>query len=211
MNRVPTLSAMALFTLLVPAWLRHQQTRQQEPAPTIRRAIFAAGCFWGIEAAFRHVDGVVSTVVGYTGGHLADPTYRLVSLQSSGHAEAVLVTYDSRRVSYEELLDVFWNCHDPTIDHGAGSHRSAIFCFDAEQESAARRSINEFCQHSVIFTGPLRTQILPATRFYAAEDEHQHYFEKWGDGTSCHKPQHRPIHTRPADEAARARREMTRQ
>jgi peptide-methionine (S)-S-oxide reductase len=149
-------------------------------------ATFAAGCFWGVEDAFRRVDGVIDAVSGYTGGRVENPTYRQVCSHNTGHAEAVEVTFDPQRVSYESLLDVFWQIHDPTQLNRQGpdvgdQYRSAIFTHGQEQERAAIASrAREQQQH----TRPIVSQILPAPRFWPAEDYHQRYFEK--NGGACH-------------------------
>ena len=172
-------------------------------APPVEQATFAAGCFWGVEAAFRKTDGVTSTEVGYTGGHTPSPNYHDISLGNTGHVEAVRVTYDPRRVGYAELLDVFWNCHDPTIDHEDGPHASVIFFHDAAQESLARRSLDEV-RGANPFKRPVATRIAPAGLFYRAEEYHQRYVEVHGLESACHAG---PItfHTRLADQFARAR------
>jgi len=150
----------------------------------IERATFAAGCFWGVEAAFRQVEGVISTEVGYIGGAVENPTYEQVCTGRTGHAEAVAVEYDSSRVSYGELLKVFWENHDPTTlnrqgpDIGA-QYRSAIFFHTPEQEAAARAS-KETLQQSGKYKRPVITEITAAPKFYRAEDYHQQYFEKRG-------------------------------
>jgi peptide-methionine (S)-S-oxide reductase len=150
----------------------------------MEKAIFAAGCFWGVEAAFRQVKGVKSTQVGYTGGAVANPSYELVCTGRTGHAEAVEVTFDPAEVSYEELLNVFWDSHDPTTlnrqgpDIGA-QYRSGIFFLTPEQEQSARASI-ERLQKSGKYSREIVTEITKATEFYSAEDYHQQYFEKRG-------------------------------
>lgn len=150
----------------------------------IERATFAAGCFWGVEAAFRQVEGVTSTEVGYIGGVVENPTYEQVCSGRTGHAEAVAVEYDPSRVSYGALLNVFWENHDPTTlnrqgpDIGA-QYRSAVFFHSPEQEAAARAS-KETLQQSGKFKRPIVTEITPAPEFYRAEDYHQQYFEKRG-------------------------------
>src|SRR6185437_3927716 len=158
------------------------------PKP-LESATFAAGCFWGVEAAFRKIPGVVATTAGYTGGHIVNPTYRDVYGGKSGHVEAVLVTFDPAIVSYAELLDAFWTCHDPTADLEADSdpapHRSAIFFHDDNQESIARASLKEV-EQSGIFHGPIATRIEPAQTFYPAESFHQHYLERQHIAGSCH-------------------------
>jgi peptide-methionine (S)-S-oxide reductase len=151
-------------------------------------ATFAAGCFWGVEAAFRKVDGVVSTRVGYTGGQTEHPTYREVCSDRTGHAEAVEVTYDPEKVSYEELLDVFWSIHDPTQCNRQGpdvgsQYRSAVFHHNGLQARAAMES-KRALEASGKFKRPIATEIAPAGPFYPAEDYHQQYYEKRGIG-SC--------------------------
>ena len=152
-------------------------------------ATFAAGCFWGVEAAFRQVPGVINAVSGYTGGHLDNPSYRQVCNHSTGHAEAVEVTFDPQRVSYDELLNVFWQIHDPTQLNRQGpdvgdQYRSAVFTHSPEQQSAAIASRDrEQSRHK----RPIVTQIVPAPKFWAAEEYHQRYFEKNG-GVACHVP-----------------------
>ena len=152
-------------------------------------ATFAAGCFWGVEDAFRGVKGVKSTTVGYTGGHTKNPTYKEVCSHTTGHAEAVEVDFDPKQVSYQKLLDLFWEIHDPTQLNRQGpdvgtQYRSASFYHDAEQEAAARAS-KAAQEKSGKFHGPVVTEIAPAPEFYRAEDYHQQYFEKRGV-KSCH-------------------------
>jgi len=146
------------------------------------KAIFAAGCFWGVEAAFRQVPGVVDVTVGYSGGHTEQPTYRQVCSDRSGHAEAVQIEFDPAKLSYERLLEVFWGIHDPTQLNRQGpdvgtQYRSAIFYLTPEQEAAARAS-KERAQAS--FRRPIVTEITQASTFWPAEDYHQRYFEKHG-------------------------------
>ncbi len=148
----------------------------------MEKATFAAGCFWGVEAAFREVEGVTSTQVGYAGGSLEDPTYEQVCSGTTGHAEAVQVEYDPSRVSYDGLLSLFWDIHDPTTLNRQGpdvgtQYRSAIFFHDAEQETAARAS-KEKLQNSGRFKGEIVTEITPASTFHRAEEYHQQYLEK---------------------------------
>jgi peptide-methionine (S)-S-oxide reductase len=145
-------------------------------------ATFAAGCFWGVEATFRQVEGVVDTKVGYTGGKKGHPTYREVCSGMTGHAEAVQVTFDPSRVSYEELLEVFWSIHDPTQGNWQGqgigtSYRSAIFYHNKAQKAAAEASKEEL-ERSGKFRRPIATEIAPASTFWRAEEYHQRYFEK---------------------------------
>lgn len=148
------------------------------------KATFAAGCFWCVEPAFRKVKGVLSTSVGYTGGTMKDPTYEDVCTGRTGHAEAVQVEYDPTVVSYEELLNTFWNGHNPTTLNRQGpdigtQYRSAIFFHNNEQESAAKIS-KEKLQNSGTYRQKIVTEIIPATSFYEAEEYHQRYYEKCG-------------------------------
>jgi len=156
----------------------------------MEKGTFAAGCFWGVEEAFRQVKGVVSAAVGYTGGSFKDPTYKDVCSGKTGHAEAVEVEYDSSRVSYDELLTVFWENHDPTTLNRQGpdvgtQYRSAIFFHTPEQKAAAIAS-KEKLQNSGRYKNPISTEITPASQFYRAEDYHQQYVEKRG---SVHRTQ----------------------
>jgi peptide-methionine (S)-S-oxide reductase len=150
-------------------------------------AIFAAGCFWGVEAAFRQLPGVTHTRVGYAGGHTENPSYEDVCTDTTGHAEAVEVTYDPEQVSYDELLDVFWAKHDPTQLNRQGydvgtQYRSAIFFHSPEQQEAATRSKAEVQART---PGRVVTELVEAGPFYEAEDYHQQYLEKRGRAT-CH-------------------------
>jgi peptide-methionine (S)-S-oxide reductase len=152
-------------------------------------ATFAAGCFWGVEAAFRQTKGVKSTAVGYTGGHTKNPTYEDVCSDTTGHAEAVLVEFDPAEVTYEHLLDVFWQNHDPTQMNRQGpdfgsQYRSAIFYHSPQQQAGAIAS-KERLSASGKLKRPIVTQIVPAVEFYKAEDYHQQYLEKRGMA-SCH-------------------------
>ena len=148
------------------------------------KATFAAGCFWGVEDAFRQVPGVTATRVGYTGGETADPTYEQVCSDRTGHAEAVEVTYDPEAVSYEKLLAAFWDSHDPTQvnrqgpDHGS-QYRSAIFVHDDEQLASAEAS-KEHLEKIGRYDRPIATQIVRAPAFYEAEEYHQQYYERRG-------------------------------
>lgn len=150
----------------------------------MEKATFGAGCFWGIEAAFRKVPGVLSTSVGYAGGSFANPTYKHVCSGETGHAEVVQVEYDPSQVSYEEILDIFWKTHDPTTLNRQGpdigtQYRSAIFFHNPEQEGAARASKKRL-ESSGRFKKPIVTEITPASEFYRAEEYHQRYFERRG-------------------------------
>jgi peptide-methionine (S)-S-oxide reductase len=151
-----------------------------------KRATFAAGCFWGVEASFREIEGVLKTTVGYTGGSAVDPSYEQVCSDSTGHAEAVDVWFDAAVVSYDELLNIFWSIHDPTTPDRQGwdfgrQYRSAIFFHDPEQERLAIASRD---QHQGSLAKPIVTEIVPASTFYDAEDYHQRYYEKHG-GAIC--------------------------
>jgi peptide-methionine (S)-S-oxide reductase len=154
----------------------------------MEKATFAAGCLWGVEADFRNIKGVIDTAVGYSGGTLANPTYRDVCTGNTGHAESVQVEFDPAQVSYEELLNAFWELHDPTTidrqgpDRGT-QYRSVIFYHSPEQEAAARAS-KDALDASGRFRAPIATEILPATGFYRAEEHHQRYLEKRG-AASC--------------------------
>jgi peptide-methionine (S)-S-oxide reductase len=148
------------------------------------KATFAAGCFWGVEAAFRQMQGVTATAVGYAGGKTQNPTYEQVCTNKTGHAEVVQVEYDPARLSYEQLLHVFWNEHDPTQLNRQGpdvgsQYRSAIFYHDDAQKAAALASKQEL-ERSRRYRKPIVTEISPAAEFYRAEDYHQQYFEKRG-------------------------------
>jgi peptide-methionine (S)-S-oxide reductase len=153
------------------------------------KATFAAGCFWGVEATFRQLPGVISTRVGYIGGDTSNPTYKQVCTDTTGHAEAVEIDYDPSKLSYDKLLEVFWENHDPTQLNRQGpdwgkQYRSAIFFHSPEQEAEAKVS-KEQLEKSHRFSKPVVTQIVPATTFFEAEDYHQQYLEKKGLA-SCH-------------------------
>jgi peptide-methionine (S)-S-oxide reductase len=152
-------------------------------------ATFGAGCFWGVEATFRRVPGVIDAVSGYSGGHTQNPTYRDVCTDTTGHAEVVQVTFDPAKVNYEQLLDVFWKMHDPTEVNRQGpdfgkQYRTAIFFHSAEQEAAAKKS-KQALDASGKFNRPIATEISAAGTFWPAEEYHQRYLEKRG-ATNCH-------------------------
>jgi peptide-methionine (S)-S-oxide reductase len=154
------------------------------------KATFAAGCFWGVEDAFRQVKGVTDAAAGYTGGTMESPTYRDVCGDATGHAEAVQVEFDPAQVPYEELLSLFWRIHDPTTMNRQGpdvgtQYRSAIFFHTPEQEKAARESKAKQ-EASGRHRRPIVTEITPASRFWRAEEYHQRYNEK--HGRSCRIP-----------------------
>ena len=147
-----------------------------------QRAIFAAGCFWGVEANFRKKEGVVSTRVGYTGGPFSNPTYKKVCSHKTGHAEAVEVTFDPSKVSYDDLLEIFWSIHDPTTLNRQGpdigdQYRSAIFYLNEEQREKAE-SFKAKVEATKRFKNPIVTQIVSASDFWQAEEYHQQYVEK---------------------------------
>jgi peptide-methionine (S)-S-oxide reductase len=153
------------------------------------RATFAAGCFWGVEAAFRELDGVVKTTAGYTGGHTSDPTYEQVCSDTTGHAEAVEVWFDPAKVSFDDLLNTFWSIHNPTTPNRQGwdfgsQYRSAVFFHNPEQEATAIASRD---RQQSSWPKPIVTEITPASMFYDAEDYHQQFFEKQ-DRASCAIP-----------------------
>jgi peptide-methionine (S)-S-oxide reductase len=150
-----------------------------------KTATFGAGCFWGVEAAFSKLNGVVSTAVGYMGGTLKNPTYKDVCTGQTGHAEVVQVTYDPSKIRYEQLLAVFWSIHDPTQLNRQGpdigtNYRSVIFYHDPEQGKIARKSKEAMEISGVFRFGKIMTMIVPAPEFYRAEEYHQHYHEKHG-------------------------------
>lgn len=155
----------------------------------MEKATFGAGCFWGVESAFRAVPGVTATAVGYLGGTLVNPSYKDVCTGRTGHAEVVQVEFDPTQVSYEDLLQVFWDNHNPTTLNRQGpdigtQYRSGIFYHSPEQQEAAQAS-KERLEESGRFRSPIVTEITPASTFYIAEDYHQQYLEKRGQ-TSCH-------------------------
>ncbi|MDA0239659.1 MAG: peptide-methionine (S)-S-oxide reductase MsrA [Proteobacteria bacterium] len=150
----------------------------------MEKATFGAGCFWGIEAAFRRLDGVELAESGYAGGTTKDPTYEQVCSGQTGHTEVVEVTFDPSKISYEQLLDTFWDIHDPTTLNRQGpdigtQYRSAIYYYSAEQEAAARTAVAAL-EKSGRFRNPVTTEIAPIKTFYRAEEYHQRYLEKQG-------------------------------
>ena len=155
----------------------------------MEKATFGAGCFWGVEATFRSIPGVVSTLVGYCGGKTDNPTYQDVCTDTTGHAEVVEITFDPAQLPYEQLLEAFWKLHDPTTPNRQGpdvgsQYRSVIFFHSPAQEAAARAA-KERLDKSGKFRNPVVTQIVPAAPFYTAEEYHQRYLEKRGLA-SCH-------------------------
>ena len=150
----------------------------------MEKATFGAGCFWHVEEAFRHLNGVLSTTVGYTGGTLKNPTYEDVCTDKTGHAEVVELTYDPKKITYDELLRVFWNIHDPTTKNRQGpdigtQYRSAIFYHSPEQKTAAELSKKDL-ELSGKYSKKIVTEITEATTFYPAEEYHQRYLAKHG-------------------------------
>ncbi len=154
-----------------------------------QQAMFGAGCFWQVEIDFANLDGVTSTAVGYSGGQVPNPTYKQVCGSRTGHAEVVHVTFDPERVSYDQLLDLFWSSHDPTQKNRQGwdvgpQYRTGVFTYSDEQAAAAAASRD---RAQARFRQPIVTEITPASEFYAAEDYHQRYLEKRGMA-SCRVP-----------------------
>ncbi len=154
----------------------------------MEKATFAAGCFWGIELEFSKLKGVKETIVGYTGGETTNPTYKQVCTDTTGHAEAVQVTFDPEIITYKKLLEVFWKIHDPTQknrqDPDVGTqYRSAIFYHSKEQKLQAKQSLKT---HQKSLVEKIQTKIVPASEFYPAEEYHQKYLMKKGIDYSCH-------------------------
>ena len=150
----------------------------------MEEATFGAGCFWGVETAFRQLSGVQTTSVGYLGGHFENPTYQDVCSGQTGHAEVVRIAYDPSQVSYDDLLELFWKVHDPTTLNRQGpdvgtQYRSAVFFHTPEQQAAAEASKAQL-EAGGRYTNPIATEITPVSEFYMAEDYHQQYFEKRG-------------------------------
>ncbi len=148
----------------------------------MEKAVFAAGCFWGVESIYQQIDGVIDTTVGYVGGKTENPTYKEVCYKDTGHAEAVEIVYDPSKVSYETLLDIFWRAHDPTTLNRQGpdvgsQYRSAVFYYTPEQKAAAEKVKTEAQKK---WKKPIVTEISPAATFYPAEDYHQDYLSKKG-------------------------------
>jgi peptide-methionine (S)-S-oxide reductase len=168
-------------------------------------ATFSAGCFFGVEETFRQRDGVIKTTSGFTGGHIANPTYRQVSIGGTGHVEAVRVEFDPKRISYAELLDAFWSCHDPTRTRDADEpHRSIVFYHTEQQQMTAMASRDELTASHAFGDAGIATAIVPADDFYPADAEHQQYLAKQGRSITCSVGE-RSIHTRLAQEAKEAR------
>jgi len=162
----------------------------QKPAKS-EKAMFAAGCFWGVEAAFRQIEGVIDVISGYSDGTLDNPTYEDVCTDTTGHAEVVQITFDPDKVSYGQLLQTFWKIHDPTSYHKQGpdigsQYRSAIFYYNDRQKQAALDS-KKALEQTGQFKESIKTEIKSAATFYPAEDYHQRYYEKH-NGHSCPTP-----------------------
>ena len=168
----------------VPGRMSKEHIEQYGGTGKMEKATFAAGCFWGVEEAFRKVKGIVSTAVGYTGGAIEKPSYREVCTGRTGHAEAVLIEFDPTQVSYDELLEVFWSIHDPTTLNRQGpdvgsQYRSAIFYHSDKQKDSAMASKDEL-RGAGKYRRDIVTEITPASTFYMAEDYHQQYLAKRG-------------------------------
>ncbi len=149
---------------------------------TRKTATFAAGCFWGVESSFKKLPGVINTIVGYMGGEVKNPTYRMVCSDNTGHAEAVQITFDPTQIEYEDLVKAFFDLHDPTTPNRQGpdvgsQYRSVIFYHDEKQRKIAEETKNELDQTGK-YSYPIVTQIVPAENFYQAEDYHQDYYSK---------------------------------
>jgi len=154
----------------------------------MQQAMFGAGCFWGVEAAYRRIVGVTGAAVGYAGGSSEDPSYQEVCSGTTGHAEVIQLKYEEPKVTYDELLNVFWEIHDPTTPNRQGpdvgsQYRSIIFYYGENQEKAAHKSKQEQ-ESSGRYSAPIVTEIVSAPKFYMAEDYHQNYFAKRGMGRS---------------------------
>ena len=161
----------------------------EKKAQKFEIAAFGAGCFWGVEETFRKIDGVIDTKVGYMGGNSKNPNYRDVCSGETGHAEVVKITYDKKKVSYEKLLEVFWESHDPTTRNRQGpdvgeQYRSVIFYYTPEQKRIAEKKKKEL-EKSGKFKRKIVTQVVKAPMFYKAEEYHQRYLQKKGLNV-CH-------------------------
>ena len=155
----------------------------------MEKATFAGGCFWGVEDSFRSLAGVVSTRVGYCGGHTSDPTYRHVCGGDTGHAEAVEITFDPSMISYEQLLEIFWDSHDPTQLNRQGpdsgtQYRSAIFYHTPQQKAVAEEIIHDL-EKVGLWDAPIVTEVTPFSAFYPAEDYHQEYYANNSEQPYC--------------------------
>ena len=180
-NLIFTLSALCLFTLPTFTFAAGEG-KDMASDNNLVKATFAGGCFWCMEPPFDKLDGVVSTISGYSGGHKENPTYQEVTTGTTGHTEVLQVTYDPVKVSYEELLDVFWRNINPVDDGGqfvdrGSQYRPAIFYHDEEQKRLAEQS-RDALDASGRFNAPITTEIVPLEKFYPAEDYHQEYYQK---------------------------------
>ncbi|HEX8531167.1 MAG TPA: peptide-methionine (S)-S-oxide reductase MsrA [Cytophagales bacterium] len=195
MNLSPSLTLSTLLALLglaacgqtKPNTQKHMQTQEKTPivqtsvnTDGLETATFGAGCFWCVEAVFQQLEGVKTVVSGYTGGKVENPTYRQVSAGTTGHAEVIQLTYDPKVVTFPELLEVFWQTHDPTTLNRQGAdvgtqYRSAVFYHTPEQKELAEKYKKEL-DAAGAFNGPIVTEIVPAGKFYRAEDYHQNYY-----------------------------------
>jgi peptide-methionine (S)-S-oxide reductase len=175
---------------LTPQAAKDLKETDMKTEPKTEEATFAAGCFWGVESTFRKVPGVIRTRVGYTGGSTTNPTYRDVCTDRTGHAEAIDIQFDPQKVSYQDLLNIFFENHDPTTVDQQGpdfgtQYRSAIFFHSPEQEKLAEAEKAKR-NASGDYVGPIATEIVAAGEFYSAEEYHQRYYEKQGASWSCH-------------------------
>jgi peptide-methionine (S)-S-oxide reductase len=175
---------MVLCVLAVAVSVTYAEKKETK----MEKAVFAAGCFWGVESIFQQIDGVVDTTVGYTGGKTEDPTYQEVCYKNTGHAEAIEIIYDPSKVTYETLLDIFWRAHDPTTLNRQGpdvgsQYRSAVFYYTPEQKTAAEKGKTAAQKK---WDKPIVTEITAGGVFYSAEEYHQDYFTKKGITKSCH-------------------------
>lgn len=155
----------------------------------MEKAIFACGCFWGVESAFQKLDGITSTEVGYTGGHTKNPTYKEVCSKTTGHAEAVMIEFNPEKISYEKLVDFFFQIHDPTTLNRQGpdigsQYRSAIFYVNENQKKTADEIKKQF-EEKKVFKNKIITEITRASEFYRAEEYHQNYHKKMGLSGGC--------------------------
>ena len=174
-------TGFALLSLLLAAYLP-AGAQESSPSTGTSTAIFAGGCFWCMEPPYDEIDGVISTISGYSGGHKKNPTYKQVSTGRTGHTEVVQITFDPNRVSYKKLLDIFWRNIDPTTDKGqfcdrGSQYRPAIFYMDEEQQETALASLQEIEQVKT-FAAPIKVEISKAGEFYPAEEYHQDYYRK---------------------------------
>ena len=183
---LPLRSKTVILTLLIIGQFAIKNAGAETMKPSVEKATFAGGCFWGIEKLFSELDGVVSTRVGYTGGHVKNPSYEIVCTGFTGHAEAIEITFDPTQISYEKLLGTFFSYHDPTALNRQGNdvgtqYRSAIFYHNAAQKKMAELAVELLIQAKV-FRNKIVTEVAPAAEFYAAEDYHQQYLKKNPNG-----------------------------